>query len=111
MDDGIQKLTDAIDWAEKNFPLPRCRHGKPLKDGAGELLEPSCGCRGFNLDPDFRRDAPESGDYCVRCQRPIADRKKALFVTVHWETWTVIAGGNELIGADCWRTITKEPGR
>jgi len=41
----LKKLTDAIEWAETNHPLPRCEHGKALKDGAGELLEPSCGCR------------------------------------------------------------------
>jgi hypothetical protein len=43
--DPIKNLQDAIDWAEKNYPLPRCRHGKALKDAAGDLLEPTCGCR------------------------------------------------------------------
>ncbi len=26
-------------------PLPRCEHGAPLIDGAGEILEPPCECR------------------------------------------------------------------
>lgn len=26
-------------------PLPRCRHNAALLDGAGEILEPSCGCQ------------------------------------------------------------------
>lgn len=26
-------------------PLPQCKHGKPLVDGSGEILEPPCGCR------------------------------------------------------------------
>lgn len=43
--DDVKKLTDSIDWVETNHPLPRCGHGKALKDGGGELLEPSCGCR------------------------------------------------------------------
>lgn len=103
----LDKLTDAIQWAETHYPLPRCSHGNALKDGASELLYPSCGCQGYNLDPDFRRDEPNSGDYCVRCQKKITDRRKAIWVTVHWETWTVWAGGSELIGADCWRAITK----
>lgn len=25
--------------------LPRCRHGKALRDHGGSLLEPPCGCR------------------------------------------------------------------
>jgi len=104
----LDKLTEANERADKNFPLPLCSHGNHLKDGAGELLEPACGCRGYNLDPDFRRDAPETGDWCARCQKPIKDRRKAVAVTVHWETWTVFAGGEELIGADCWLTITRE---
>ena len=42
---AVKNLQDAIEWANTNYPLPRCRHGKALKDGAGELLEPTCGCR------------------------------------------------------------------
>lgn len=41
-------LRKAIDWAEENYPLPRCVHGNALKDGAGERLEPNCGCRAWN---------------------------------------------------------------
>jgi len=43
-------LTDAIAWANENFPLPRCRHGKALRDGAGEMLEPSCGCAALSKE-------------------------------------------------------------
>ena len=33
-----------LEWADKK-PLPRCKHGSCLYDGAGEKLEPPCGCR------------------------------------------------------------------
>lgn len=52
----VQKLHDAIEWSETNHPLPRCSHGNALRDHAKDLLEPSCGCRAYNLDPDFRRE-------------------------------------------------------
>lgn len=32
-------------WARKSHPLSRCIHGKALRDAAGSLLEPTCGCR------------------------------------------------------------------
>jgi hypothetical protein len=38
-------LAAANRWAEENHPLLRCVHGQALKDGAGESLEPDCGCR------------------------------------------------------------------
>lgn len=46
----LQELQDAIDSAERIGPLPRCRHGKALKDGAGELLEPRCAKCGHTLE-------------------------------------------------------------
>jgi hypothetical protein len=45
MSDDLKKLQDAIDWVETYYPLPRCPHGSALRDGAGEILEPRCGCR------------------------------------------------------------------
>lgn len=77
----------------------------------------------YQLDPDFRK-TPEIGKpFCCRCQKPL--RGKSIKVTVNWESWEVAEGhnqdaavqnpktsnmviGNELIGADCWKTITKE---
>lgn len=103
----IQELANAVAFVEKHYPLPRCSHGQALRDGAGDILEPSCGCRAFDLNPDFRKDAPKSGLYCVRCQKPIKDFAKAIRVTVNWNTWLVMQGGNEFMGADCWKTITK----
>lgn len=61
----------------------------------------------LRLDPDFRREPPDIGDYCVQCQRPIRDPKKAVRVTVDWDTWFVREGGEELVGADCWKEIVK----
>lgn len=87
--------------------LPRCRHGNHLRDWGFTLLEPACGCRAFELDPDFRKNPPKSGPFCVRCQKPIKDPAKAMRVTVDWDNWLVQAGGAELMGADCWRAITK----
>ena len=59
-------------------PLPRCEHGSCLVDGAGEQLEPPCGCRASGrlyrtatLDYDARRQ-PKTNRSCVRCQRDIA---------------------------------------
>jgi hypothetical protein len=106
MNTEIKKLREAVAFAEKRYPLPRCIHGGCLRDAAGELLEPSCGCWVYQMDPDFRRDAPEHGAYCVRCQKPIMDPSKAVSVTVDWNTWLVTEGGSELMGADCW-TITQ----
>ena len=61
----------------------------------------------FYLDPDFRRDAPEEGPYCVRCQKRIADISKAVHVTVDWNTWMVTEGGDDLMGHDCWAKISE----
>ena len=61
----------------------------------------------YELDPDFRRDAPNGKPYCVRCQKAIADVNKAIHVTVDWDTWLVTEGGTELMGRDCWKQITK----
>jgi len=104
--ESIRRLADAVRFVEKHHPLPRCKHGNCLRDHGMELLEPSCGCRAFNLDPDFRKDAPEGVAYCVRCQKPIKDATKSVRVTVDWNTWLVTEGGEELMGADCWKTIT-----
>lgn len=41
----VKRLAEAIVKIERDHPLPRCRHGKPLMDGGGEKLEPTCGCR------------------------------------------------------------------
>lgn len=60
----------------------------------------------FYLDPDFRRDAPKTGAYCVRCQKAIANPAKAMAVTVNWDWWSVTKGGPELMGADCWKKIS-----
>jgi hypothetical protein len=104
----IEGLRRAVEWVERHHPLLRCKHGNCLRDHGMELLEPSCGCRAFNLDPDFRKDVPEDAMYCVRCQKPIKNMSKAVHVTVNWNTWLVVEGGEELIGADCWKTITGE---
>jgi hypothetical protein len=39
------RLAAAVREVEAAHPLPRCRHGVALRDGGGERLEPSCGCR------------------------------------------------------------------
>jgi hypothetical protein len=61
--------------------------------------------RTHQLDPDFsRRNAPKSGPYCARCQKPV-DPKKSVAVTVDWSTWEVVEGGDEFVGGDCWKRI------
>lgn len=49
-------LSEAIAFAEAVGPLPRCPHGSALKDGAGEVLEPPCGCR-----------ATADQSVCIKC--------------------------------------------
>lgn len=44
----MSTLGDAIKSVE-GWTLLRCGHGKPIIDGAGELLEPDCGCRKCEL--------------------------------------------------------------
>jgi len=43
--DPIAELGAAVEQVNREHPLPRCAHGKALADGAGEKLEPPCGCR------------------------------------------------------------------
>lgn len=43
--DDLAILQAVNDYVAKNYPLPRCDHGNALRDHAGELLFPSCGCR------------------------------------------------------------------
>lgn len=78
----------------------------------------------YHLDPDFRKEPDTSKPYCCRCQKVIKDPGKAVEVTVNWENWRVAIGHNRrneeltgltankvtenaLMGADCWRQITK----
>lgn len=49
---GASGVTFALNRMGNNWwgldvvdPLPRCEHGAALRDGAGEGLEPPCGCR------------------------------------------------------------------
>lgn len=60
----------------------------------------------LHLNPDFRRDAPDYGPYCARCQKPV-DPKTAIHVTVDWLSWIVTEGGHDLIGPDCWKKINE----
>lgn len=86
--------------------------------------------KAWELDPDFRRDAPKHPiPYCAKCQRKV-DITKAHRVWVNWETWTVslerdlvvysqgskgptkhVDGviGEEWIGPDCWKVLMKAP--
>lgn len=41
----IDDLHNAIAHVNTNHPLPRCSHGNAMRDHAGDILEPSCGCR------------------------------------------------------------------
>ena len=43
--DDARALREAIAFAERTDTLPRCEHGSCLRDGAGERLQPPCGCR------------------------------------------------------------------
>jgi hypothetical protein len=49
--DPTARLSDSVRWAETHHPLPRCMHGHAVRDGAGERLEPSCGCTSASPRP------------------------------------------------------------
>jgi hypothetical protein len=51
---AVRRLATAVRETERDHPLPRCEHGKPLRDGGGEALEPSCGCRLIGMDNIYR---------------------------------------------------------
>lgn len=42
---SINQLSASVAYVNEHHPLPRCSHGNALRDGGGDLLEPSCGCR------------------------------------------------------------------
>jgi len=46
----------------------------------------------YDLNPDFRRTAPNKGRYCACCQKPIKETAKAVAVTVNWENWETAEG-------------------
>jgi len=62
----------------------------------------------FFLDPDFRKDPPNTGLYCCRCQRKV--EKSYRSVDVNWNTMEVRNDplGKHLIGNDCWKIITSK---
>ena len=41
---AVAHLAAATDELGQNHPLPRCAHARALRDHAGEMLEPPCGC-------------------------------------------------------------------
>lgn len=41
----VDDLNAAIEHVNEHHPLPRCSHGNAMRDHAGNVLEPSCGCR------------------------------------------------------------------
>lgn len=55
----VALLDLAIRKTQRIWPLPRCIHDNCLKDGAGELLEPTCGCR---------YDRIVAHEDCLNCQ-------------------------------------------
>lgn len=44
---AINQLSAAVAYVNEHHPLPRCTHGNALRDGGGDILEPSCGCRAW----------------------------------------------------------------
>lgn len=47
---SVSRLAEALEFAER-YPLPQCIHGNTILDGAGERLEPTCGCRADAEEP------------------------------------------------------------
>lgn len=42
---AVANLADAVDEVNREYPLPRCKHGRALLDHADERLALPCGCR------------------------------------------------------------------
>jgi len=42
---AVEELRKAVQEVNRDYPLPRCAHGKALQDHSGAKLEPTCGCR------------------------------------------------------------------
>lgn len=111
----LKSLREAIDFVQTNYPIPRCQHGNAIKDGAGDLLEPPCGCRARVVFLDFdARPSPKTSRYCTKCQKDIKPGSEARIVRVH--NWNVIhpeeiqngIGEDWLVGLDCARKIGME---
>lgn len=59
----------------------------------------------YYFDPDYRKEPPKEGPFCIRCQKPV-DPKRAKEVTEVRDMQCVL-GGKSLIGPDCWKEIQK----
>lgn len=68
----MSKLSEAIAFAESVNPLPRCPHDNALRDGAGEALEPPCGCH------ISQADRPGLSICCMRTASKYYDRNERL---------------------------------
>lgn len=49
----IAELSETIKAINRDYPLPRCKHGNALQDGAGDKLAPSCGCWDDDTDKHY----------------------------------------------------------
>lgn len=58
--------------------LPRCKHGKALRDHGGDLLEPPCGCRLCTCGPTLQA----LGLHTRRC--PAGDVRMKIYVASSW---------------------------
>lgn len=86
----------AIDYVETNHPLPRCPHGSALRDGAGEALEPPCGCRASQREPsvkqalkELREMFPEYNGYWIRIDQSAFDEPAMNKGIVHRTTISI----------------------
>jgi hypothetical protein len=62
----------------------------------------------YDLNPDYRKDAPNTGLHCCRCQRRL--ERSYLSVEVNYDTMQVRTNifGNAVIVNDCWKTVIEE---
>lgn len=64
----------------------------------------------YLLNPDFRKDAPKTGPWCCRCQRPLKSITKGesmRLVEVDWDRWLVRNNplGKDLLGSECFKQV------
>jgi hypothetical protein len=69
-------------------PLPRCEHGNALRDHAGDVLEPSCGCRRYTFEGVVRYEKDDGGSALIADiqKMPYVDKEKGMWVALHsWD--------------------------
>ena len=113
-----EELNDVID----TYVLPAVRHRKnpmrqpkarsnPEEDAASTKTNPDVRANPppVFLDPDYRREPPKSGPFCLRCNKPLKDNQRRVHVFYTYDGAPFVSlqppGEPALLGADCARAL------